>query len=238
MVACEQEPAQHIDAWQKAVVAYRDWLRPHLPAPIQPKAMLQSEGLAAVCLECISVFNLTMLQTRFEPWRELGYRLQLWGQMSNSANAGAVPPLKPGEAHGCCLMEYKMHPRYADAGLPQWVKSLGAQGVEAGYYSQPLRPMVDNPDRNVSWGGMPINNTAWIVGWLDVLRNNYSANGERPGSTPLRQFVNGLTQTVCSQRSTSTCSAECSKAPQPSYSRSSTALPAASCPRIPSPKAG
>ena len=155
-MAWEQEPAQHIDAWQKAVVAYRDWLRPHLPAPIQPKAMLQSEGLAAVCLECISVFNLTMLQTRFEPWRELGYRLQLWGQMSNSANAGAVPPLKPGEAHGCCLMEYKMHPRYADAGLPQWVKSLGAQGVEAGYYSQPLRPMVDNPDRNVSWGGMPI----------------------------------------------------------------------------------
>ena len=189
MVACEQEPAQRVDAWQKAVVAYRDWIRPNLPPPIQPRAMLQSEGLAAVCLECISVFNLTMLQTRFEPWRKLGYRLQLWGQMSNSANAGAVPPLKPGEAHGCCLMEYKMHPRYADAGLPQWVKSLGAQGVEAGYYSQPLRPMVDNPDRNVSWGGMPINNSAWISGWLDVLRNNYSANGERPVSIVCRLLI-------------------------------------------------
>ena len=84
----EEQPK--IQAWQKAVLAYKTWLQTNLPkatpAQISGK-MSQSEGMWAVGLqnECNPPrcsFNLSALDAQWTQWKDVLGRVQFWGQMS------------------------------------------------------------------------------------------------------------------------------------------------------------
>ena len=93
---------QAIEAWQAAILEYRDWLRPHLPAvPIQSEHMLASHGMLCIALESSPAFIMANLNlswteqskvfnsTASTSMTELfGGRLQFWGQMSNYVGDG------------------------------------------------------------------------------------------------------------------------------------------------------
>eukprot|EP01048_Picozoa_sp_COSAG05_P000255 COSAG05_NODE_7_length_42457_cov_58.929152_12_plen_206_part_00 len=74
------------------------------------------------------------------------------------------------------MLNYSIHPRYLEAGLPDWVRTqVQEQGAEVGYYARGLPPMLDNHNAEPG-GGVFVNNTGWLRGWLDVLGNTFYAN--------------------------------------------------------------
>ena len=83
----EAEEESKTEAWQNAVLAYKSWLRPNLPAatPAQISGkMSQSEGMWSVGLqnECNPPhcsFNLSVLDSQWKAWQDVLGRVQFWG---------------------------------------------------------------------------------------------------------------------------------------------------------------
>lgn len=167
----QTDEQSRIEAWQKAVLAYKSWLRPNRPAapPAQTSGkMSQSEGMWAVGLQNVCnpprcSFNLSALDAQWTEWKDVLGRVQFWGQMSNYGGdpTQAMPPLLPGEQVGCCLRNRTMHPRYRDAGLPAWARKVASEGYEVGYYTRTLGADVEN--RLVA-------NVSWFATWLDNMK--------------------------------------------------------------------
>ena len=75
------------EAWQEAVLAYRSWIKPHVPqAKPQPEVggkMAHSEGMWAVGLQNICdppgcSFNLSILDAKWQAWKDVLGRVQVY----------------------------------------------------------------------------------------------------------------------------------------------------------------
>ena len=167
----ESNTSTAVSAWQGAILRYRGWLARHIAADprirqpaglIQPTAQVEAEGMLAIQLQNMPVFNLTQLNETWQQTKCVFPRLQMWGQMSNCyCHNGTVPhspPTQPGEQTGCCLLNRSFHPRYT--GLSQWVQEQVAANAngQLGYYSRPVTPTLDN---------LP-----WIKSWMAALSRN------------------------------------------------------------------
>lgn len=85
---------------------------------------------------------------------------------------------------GCCLRNQTIHPRYADAGLPDWARQVAAQGYDVGYYVRTLG--YDKQNRLLA-------NLTWFETWLS---NMAKAGGNAQYVDQFARTVNGRPKDV------------------------------------------
>ncbi len=160
------------DPWHPAVDKYRAWLRQHMQAaslyPVAyPQWLREAHGWISVHLQNYREFDVREVHSVWQRWHEVLPWMQFWGQMSNYCGPAqlAVPPLRPGESVGCCLVRPEMHPRYLPK-LLQLVEASTRVG-HSGYYARP---------RSTSESLLEPDPQRFLLAWLRKNRDEYGAN--------------------------------------------------------------
>ena len=193
----DTDEAQAVQAWQAAILGYRDWLRPHLPPPIQSERMTQSSGMLCVALENSPVFITANLNASWTGKTQVfgstdttsmtelfDGRLQFWGQMSNyvgdgpgsCSNASFCPvKLFKGEVCDCCADNYTMHARYL-TNNSAFLLSNPATAPGLQDWVKLRCTLGDMVGYYTQVDAPTTRNLTWIANWLETNRVNYSAN--------------------------------------------------------------
>ncbi|MBI4039881.1 hypothetical protein HY389_00815 [Candidatus Daviesbacteria bacterium] len=140
--------------WQLAADYYKNWLNSKMFLPNYPDWMKKSEGMFNVQLENTGsditfVKNLWQSMKNDFPW------VLMWGQMRGGGccvPAGMNPDMIP-----------DMDPKFIPQ-VPDWTKSIIAQGGHVGYYSSPYHTLwqLSNPS---SMGLTTAKGLGWLVNW-------------------------------------------------------------------------